>query len=478
MPPPTAVVIGLDAGTTSIKMVAVDAEGIIQASACSDPIPTQTPSPGASVQQPSAIWNALATACQRGMSSLDSSTPVAALALAAQSGSVIAMEGLDGEDDASLITWMDTRSRELVHSWDASTQTTIRTISGWAPSPGLGLSTISWVRAGATVEPRRWAAVDDFLIHELTGSWITNPSNAAGMQLMDVSSLEWSSELCEIAGVEISALSVLSPSGKQAGHLTAIAAETTQLPQATPVVTGGHDQSCAALGLGITRPGSALLSLGTAWVLTMITDRANARAVPHSFNLSPHVVPDRWSVSRNLGGLGAALASEIADQQPGLSIDLDTELDRSSSNIDDPYFLPALRDANRINWGQFTGPTTPDRIGRLRAVIEACAFEARLTLEQASPSVVVHELTVVGGGTNSRYLTQQIADATGMPLAVQREASRPALGAAMLAAGSRGWPTFNRPITPTATIHPSLPYNETMDKRYAEYRQLTSGDRQ
>ncbi len=478
MPPPTAVVIGLDAGTTSIKMVAVNAEGVIQSSACSDPIPTQIPSPGASVQQPSAIWNAVATACQRGMSALDPSTPVAALSLAAQSGSIIAMEGLNGEGDANLITWMDTRSRELVHSWDASTQTTIRTISGWAPAPGLGLSTISWVRTGTTVEPRRWAAVDDFLIHELTGSWITNPSNAAGMQLMDVSSLQWSAELCGIAGIDIAALSALLPSGEQAGHLTAAAAETTLLPQATPVVTGGHDQSCAALGLGITTPGSALLSLGTAWVLTMIADRANARAVPHSFNLSPHVVPDRWSVSKNLGGLGAALASEIADQQPGLSIDLDTELDRSSPNIDDPYFLPALRDVNRINWGQFTGPETPDRIGRLRAVIEACAFEARLTLEQASPSVVVHELTVVGGGTNSRYLTQQIADATGMPLAVQREASRPALGAAMLAAGSRGWPTFNRPTTPIATIHPSLPYNETMDKRYAEYRQLTSGDRQ
>ena len=159
MPPPAAVVIGLDAGTTSIKMVAVNAEGVIQASACSDPIPTQIPSPGASVQQPSAIWSALATACQRGMSALDRSTPVAALALAAQSGSVIAMEGLDGEGEASLITWMDTRSRGLVHSWDSGTQATIKTLSGWAPSPGLGLSTISWFRAGATVEPRRLSLI-------------------------------------------------------------------------------------------------------------------------------------------------------------------------------------------------------------------------------------------------------------------------------------------------------------------------------
>jgi len=473
MPPSSAVVIGLDAGTTSTKMVAVNAEGVIQASACSDPIPTQIPSPGASIQQSSAIWNALAMACQRGMSTLDRSTPVAALALAAQSGSVIPVERLDGEDDASLITWMDTRSRDLVHSWDASTQTTIRALSGWAPSPGLGLSTISWIRAGGTVEPHRWASVDDFLIHELTGSWITNPSNAAGMQLMDVSSLEWSAELCEIAGVEMSALSVLSPSGQQAGHLTAIAAEATQLEQATPVVIGGHDQSCAALGLGVTTPGSALFSLGTAWVLTMITDRADTTAVPHGFNLSPHVVPDRWSISKNLGGLGAALASEIADEQA----DLDTELDRSSPSIDDPYFLPALHDANRISWGQFAGPATADRIERLRAMMEACAFEARLALEQASPSILVDELTVVGGGTNSRYLTQQIADATGVPLAVQSEASRPALGAAMLAACSRNWPTFSNTATPTATILPSFRYNETMDRRYAEYRRLTSGDR-
>ena len=403
---------------------------------------------------------------------MDRSTPVAALALAAQSGSVIAMEGLGGEGEASLITWMDTRSRELVHSWDSGTQAIIKTLSGWAPSPGLGLSTISWFRAGATVEPRRWAAVDDFLIHELTGLWITNPSNAAGMQLMDVSSLEWSAELCGIAGVEMSTLSVLTPSGEQAGHLTASAAEATQLAQATPVVIGGHDQSCAALGLGVTTPGSALLSLGTAWVFTIITGQADAATVPHGFNLSSHVVRDRWAVSRNLGGLGAALASEIADEQA----DLDAKLDQPSPSINDPYFLPALHNADRIGWGQFTGPATPSRVERLRAVMEACAFEVRLALEQASPSVLVHELTVVGGGTNSRYLTQKIADVTGVSLTVRREANQPALGAAMLAARARDWPTFNDTATLTTTILPSRQYNDTMDRRYAEYRRLTSGD--
>ena len=110
-------------------------------------------------------------------------------------------------------------------------------------------------------------------------------------------------------------------------------------------------------------------------------------------------------------------------------------------------------------------------------MIEACAFETRLTLEQASSSVPVHELTVVGGGTNSRYLTQKIADVAGVPLTVRSEASQPALGAAMLAARACGWPTFNGLATPVETILPSCRYNDTMDRRYAEYRRLTSGDK-
>lgn len=467
-----AVVIGLDAGTTSAKMVAVDVQGTIQASAESDPIPTQAPSPGASIQHPSAIWDALATACRQGLSTLDRSTPVTAVALAAQSGSVAPVERLDGQLDSSFSTWMDKRSRDLVSSWDASKRKAIRTLSGWNPAPGLGLSTICWLRAEAAVEARRWLSVDDFLIHELTGSWVTNPSNAAGMQLMDVSSLEWSPELCEMAGIEATALSALLPSGERAGQLTASAAEATQLAQGTPVVVGGHDQSCAALSLGVTAPGSALLSLGTAWVVTMVTDRADPAAVPKGFNLSPHVVQDRWAVSKHLGGLGPALASEMA----GEVTELEAGLGQPTPSIDDPYFLPAFRAVDRAKSEQFSGLASTSRIERLRAVMEACAFEARLALEQASSSVPVVELTVVGGGTNSRYLTQLIADVAGVPLTVRRETSQPAMGAAMLAARASGWLDFDAATTPAETILPSRRYGDTTDRRYAEYRRLTSGD--
>ena len=71
----------------------------------------------------------------------------------------------------------------------------------------------------------RWASVDDYLMFRLTAQWVANPSNAAGMQLMDVSTRAWSDELCRLAGVDRSMLSPMVESGCVAGGLTADASD-------------------------------------------------------------------------------------------------------------------------------------------------------------------------------------------------------------------------------------------------------------
>ena len=162
---PVDVVVGVDAGTTSTKVVAIDPSGTLVATASSDPIPTDTPSPGASVQSAAAIWDAFNSACRRGAAALASSTSIRALAVAAQSGSVIPIVGSSTGDGADeVLTWMDGRSTALVEAWGATTVEAIRARSGWMPSPGLGLSTISWLRATAAIECDRWASVDDYLM--------------------------------------------------------------------------------------------------------------------------------------------------------------------------------------------------------------------------------------------------------------------------------------------------------------------------
>lgn len=385
---------GLDAGTTSAKGVAVDRAGRVRAEAGSDPIATGTTPDGGSEQNPEEIWRAL-TAVTRGVvEGLGPDDRVAALAVAAQSGSVIPIP-VEGRASRA-VTWMDTRSRPLVEGWSSRVADRIRALSGWTATPGVGLSTIAMLQApdaspGQSASPvARWASVDDYSVLRLTGQWASNPSNAAGMQLMEVSSLTWSEELCALAGVDPSMLSPIRESGTVVGGLTGEAAAALALGAGTPVVVGGHDQACAALGLGVVDPGDVFLSAGTAWVLTVVTNRADIGALPSALNLSPHVVPGRWTASQNLGGLGAMLA-------------------KTSS-------------------------------GDATAAFDACAVRVRQALEDAGDMAEGGgDLILVGGGTRFSELVEVIADTIGRPVDIRPEATWPALGAARLAAAALGW---------------------------------------
>ncbi len=391
----TEVVLGLDAGTTTAKVLAVDRAGRVRVTAESDKIATRSTPDGASEQDPDEIWHAVAAASRSAAGALDRGVRVVALAVAAQSGSVIPVPS--GGRATRAITWMDTRSRAVVESWPPEVAERIRAVSGWAPAPGAGLPTIAWLQAagpdpsgeGSPGPVDRWASVDDYLMSRLTGRWATNPSNASGMQLMDVEARTWSPELCRVAGVDQGALSPIRESGTVAGALTGDAAAALGLEAGTPVVVGGHDQACAALGLGVVDSGDLFLSAGTAWVLTLVTGRADVAALPPDLNLSPHVVPGRWTASQNLGGLGAMLA----DTPPA----------------------------------------------RMRTAFKTCAHKVRRALDGAGEYAGGGELVMVGGGTRFDELVEVIASSIDRTVAPRPDASLAAVGAVRLAGAALGW---------------------------------------
>ncbi len=389
------VVLGLDAGTTSAKAVVVDRAGEILASGGSDPIAVLSTPDGGREQDPAEIWQAFTDAGRRAVEGLGSGVGVAALAVAAQSGSVIPV-AVGGSAERA-ITWMDTRFRSVPENWSDGVAASVRAVSGWMPTPGVGLSTIVGLQAPGTRKPGadpapvwRWASVDDYLVFRLTGQWATNPSNAAGMQLMDVATRTWSDDLCRLAGIDPGLLSPIRESGSTAGELAGEAAAALGLDAGTPVVIGGHDQACAALGLGVVDPGDLFLSAGTAWVLTAVTDRADVAALPPSLNLSPHVLDGVWTASENLGGLGAMLAE------------------------------------------------TPP--ARTQDAFVTCGERVHQALEGAGEFAAGgDELTMVGGGTRFKELVEVMAGMIGRPVVTRPEAAWPALGAARLAAAALGW---------------------------------------
>ncbi len=461
-------VVGVDVGTTSVKAVVVAESGEVVAEAVSEPVLTRTPEPGAAEQDADEIWQAFVQAVRRVVA--EANCPIEAVALAAQSGSLVPILA-DGRAGPVML-WMDTRSTSLVSGWDDSVKQRIRDVSGWTASPGLGLSSLAWLRAAGHTATR-FASVDDFVIHRLTGSWTTNPSNAAGMQMMDVAKLDWSDELCALGGVKRSQLSQIQAAGQAVGPPLADAQAELGLGHETVVVAGGHDQAFAAYGLGVQDPGSVLVSGGTAWVVTAPTDRAAVSALPPNVNLSPHVRPGRWTVSQSLGALGAAIAwwRETAYDDLGL---FESDLGTTTADDDVPLFIPSLHDQRRGGWGDFQPGETATAL-RSRAIIEAAAFEVRRALDtMASVSVEPDRLTLVGGAANSDAVAQVLADVLGLAVHAECGGSWPARGAATLAAEAVGWPTEADARGPKHVARPQTGVESSLGRRYQAYCQATS----
>ncbi|NOX30354.1 MAG: hypothetical protein GXP35_09955 [Actinobacteria bacterium] len=442
--------VGLDIGTTSVKAVVVDGQGAIIASASSKPLSFRAPKPGWAVQSTSEVKEAVVECLSRLTKNMPKNAQVLAVCAAVQSGSLVVVDE-SGIAAADMTTWMDTRTSSIVESWVADgTAAAVRENSGWSVQPGLGLPQVVWLKVNepGLHERSRFGSADDFVMSLLVGSWITNPSNAAGMQLLDGTTGRWSEDLCALAGVAPERLSELRDCGAMAGELTSDMAAATGLVESLPVVVGGHDQTCTALGLGVDRPGEALLAAGTAWVVTTVIDEADTASVPDEMNVSFHVVEGLRTSSRYLGGLGASMEWWLVEAGFVGDTDryalLDETLRRTTLSLDSPYFLgPGGEDATAGGSHPGAGTFSPtgassDRGKFALAIMEFAAFEVRTALRSMPRDHRPTALTLVGGASQAAGWSQLIASACAIRIEVVRPGSWPAVGAAVLAAQQSG----------------------------------------
>jgi len=320
-----------------------------------------------------------------------------------------------------------------------------------------------------------------------------NASNAAGVQLIDISTGRWSHELCALAGIEPDRLSPLQPTGTMIGKITAEASGTTGLSTETLVINGGHDQVCSALGLGITGSGKALLAGGTAWVVTTVVDNPTANTVPTNMNISFHAVPQRWTAGQSLGGVGASLewlvnrcwgGVEAAPTRVQMYAALNSELAKitPTSGGNGLYFLPLTGGHHTpagMQQGGFVGLRLDhSRADMAQAVLEGAAFELRWALEDIRQAgMPMARLWLVGGAAQSPVWPPIIANVTALPLCLPQRNHWPALGAAILAGVGAGvFETIETGQTrfqkPAQYIAPDRKWVALYDERFATYQQI------
>ena len=483
-------ILGIDVGTTSTKAVLFDLSGQ-QLLAVEQSYRLQTPQPGWVEQDPEEVWQALLAVLRAVVEQPGTGRRILALCLAAQCGSVIPAAA-DSTPIYPMITWMDGRTEALVRDWQAEgREPEERRISGWLLHSGLPLPTIAWLRhfrPDVFAAAGRYLGANDFLTYRLTGRFCTNPSSGAEMQLVDVSTGRWSQALCDMAGIRPEQLSPLEPSGAAIGTIRPDISHLTGLPADTLVVNGGHDQCCSALAMGMTAPGKVMLACGTAWVITAVVDSPDVAAVPAGMDLNFHVLPQRWTISQLLGGLGASLewwlqAHSSSDNHGRAEIyaALNETLRQSEPGCHGLLFVPLTGAAQvpaGLQHGGFIGLRLDhSRADMARAILEGAAFELRWALAQIKAAgLPVERLWLVGGATRSPVWPQILADASGVPFSVTHYAHWPALGAAILAGTGAG--VFAsaeagqaRLQQPAREVLPNAAVLSIYDKRFAAYQQ-------
>jgi xylulokinase len=265
------VYLGIDIGTSAVKAVVIDDEGRVRARGTSDALDCQRPAPGWSEQDPESWWQATLTAVHR-----VPATTRAAVRAVGLSGQMHSATLLDRDERVlrPAILWNDVRCEAQCRELERS-EPAFRTVTGNPLLPGFTAPKIQWVREFEPDVYARIASVllpKDFVRLRMTGERCTDVSDASGTLWLDVAARRWSERLVTASGLAPQVLPRVVEGTAVTGELSLQAAASLGLP-VVPVVAGGGDNAASAVGLGVTRPGDAFLSLGTSGVLFVVTDR-------------------------------------------------------------------------------------------------------------------------------------------------------------------------------------------------------------
>ncbi len=435
-------VLGIDIGTTATKglLLTLDGEVIGEGHY---PYEMHRIGEDGYEQDPEEFWRGIISCCKQALSQNNDNTKVLALALSTQAGATIPL-GLDNEPISKAISWMDHRGKKHMHEVISKfSQEEIYQKSGWNLMAASSLMHIIRLR---NEEPevfnnaKRFAFVNDFLIHRLTGKFIMDPSNAGITPLYNINTGDWDGDLLEIAGIDKNMLSDMASSGISGGNLTEEAATALGLTSDTMVINGAHDQYCAAMGVGACNPGDLLVSTGTAWViLTVLSDMKSA--LDTGMGVSTYPIGQLYGALSSAGAVGKGMGwftDQILDKINTKSKNewIDEAVGNSPIGSNGLTFIaPAVARSKGAVSGFFNLDINHSLSDMARAIMECSVYEVKkLSINLIERGTKLSRVIMVGRPATSKMWAQMLSDVLSLPLEVPVVKEAASLGAAMLAA--------------------------------------------
>ena len=471
--------LGIDTGTGGTRALLVDEEGRVRHGFTAPHEEMRMERPLWAEQRPGDWWDA----AQKAIRGVLAEAGVAGgeVKSVGLSGQMHGLTMLDAENQVirPALIWCDQRSQEQVDSIHAALGR--ENVVRWTANPvltGFTLPKLLWVRdhdPASYARLRHMLLPKDYIRFELTGEYATEVSDASGTALLDVVHRRWSGEMIEGLKIDPSILPKVYESPEVTGRVTARAAALTGLAEGTPVVGGGGDQACSAVGNGITAEGVASCTLGTSGVVFVHLDRPayDPEGRVHTFC---HAVPGKWHAMGVTQGAGLSLQWFRNQLAPGASYgELTVEASQSPAGSQGLYWLPYLMGERtphldpyaRGGWIGLTAKHT--RADLVRAVLEGVCYSQKDCLELIEGmGARVDRVRLSGGGAKSDLWRRMFADVFNKDVATLETQEGSAYGAALLAMQSEG-----RTVAPreTALERPGAD-REAYERGYAVYREL------
>ncbi len=445
------VVLGVDIGTTSTKVLALCTDGRTVVRAPSRAYPLLEHPGGHVVQDPGVVVQAVidgireATALVSGQGQR-----VRGVALSAAMHSLVGLDR-DGVPTTPLLTWADSRAGRAAERLRAEhpglhgrTGTPLHPMS-----PFVKLVHLREHDPEVFTRTTRWVGVKELVVHRLTGVWATDRSIASGTGLMNLFTEHYDPEALEIAGVTVGQLAAIGSALDVLPGLTGPAAGQTGLARDTPVILGAGDGPLANLGAGAVAPGVAACSIGTSGALRLLVDRPGVDPAGHLFCYA--LTPGRWAVGGavNNGGVvlewaADALAPELTHDRERTLLELAAAVAPGSDGL---LMLPNLLGERTpgpggVTSGAYVGLRRHHGRGHLvRAALEGVCQQLALVLDAIrAAGHDVHEVHATGGFTAGALWPQILADTLALPVVVPAEGEGSARGAALVGLQALGFP--------------------------------------
>ena len=407
--------IGVDLGTSAVKLLLMDEEGDIK-KIVSREYPLFFPHPGWSEQKPE-DWFAQSMEGIKELTAECDKSQVAGISFGGQMHGLVA---LDAEDNVirPAILWNDGRTGEETDYLNTVIgKDKLSAYTANIAFAGFTAPKILWMKKN---EPENFAKIakimlpKDYLAYKLSGSFCTDVSDASGMLLMDVKNRCWSKEMLDICGITEEMLPKLYESYEVVGTLKEDIAKELGLPAEVKVIAGAGDNAAAAVGTGTVGDGRCNISLGTSGTIFISSK---------NFGVDEHNALHSFAHADGYYHLmGCMLSAASCNKWWNEEILKTTDFAAEQAGIqklgeNNVFFLPYLMgersphnnpDARAMFIGMSMDTTREDMT---QAVLEGVAFGLRDSLEVArSLGIKIERTKICGGGAKSPLWKKIIAN--------------------------------------------------------------------